>query len=55
MPHIRHSQAALAEQLGAPEGIKINIEAPAAPSPSEPGGSTWRKAYEAPQRLNSRR
>lgn len=37
---------ALAEQLGAPEGIKINIEAPAAPSPNEPGGSTWRKAYE---------
>mmetsp|Transcript_55846 Transcript_55846/g.130420 ORF Transcript_55846/g.130420 Transcript_55846/m.130420 type:complete len:662 (-) Transcript_55846:71-2056(-) len=40
-------EAALAEQLGAPEGIKINIEAPAAPAPGEPGGSTWRFAYEA--------
>ncbi|CAE7840612.1 PAP20 [Symbiodinium sp. CCMP2592] len=40
-------EAALAEQLGAPEGIKINVEAPAAPAPGEPGGSTWRFAYEA--------
>ncbi|CAE6935589.1 EGY3 [Symbiodinium natans] len=39
-------EAALAEQLGAPEGIKINVEAPAAPAPGEPGGSTWRAAYE---------
>lgn len=39
-------EEALAEQLGAPEGIKINIEAPAAPAPNEPGGTTWRKAYE---------
>eukprot|EP00438_Fugacium_kawagutii_P013554 Skav201862 [mRNA] locus=scaffold3490:116242:131781:- [translate_table: standard] len=39
-------EAALAEQLGAPEGIKINIEAPPAPAPNEPGGTTWRKAYE---------
>lgn len=39
-------EAALAEQLGAPAGITINIEAPAAPSPNETGGTTWRKAYE---------
>eukprot|EP00931_Biecheleriopsis_adriatica_P074627 TRINITY_DN48642_c0_g1_i1.p1 TRINITY_DN48642_c0_g1~~TRINITY_DN48642_c0_g1_i1.p1 ORF type:complete len:673 (+),score=168.88 TRINITY_DN48642_c0_g1_i1:42-2021(+) len=41
-------EAALAQQLGVggEGGIKIAVQAPSAPSPLEPGGTTWRKAYE---------
>ena len=30
-----------------------NCQAPAAPSPNEPGGSTWRKAYEENPQLTN--